>query len=415
MTGTGAAAVTKVTPPSAEELISIGSINDLDVTWINSELCFLDEVVTESTLDPTCKSSTKPQLVQKLNTIAARANDIKNLIRVLHRLAKTNATTQQICEEVVSAVSAKLESSVPDRTYAQALRIPGQTRHVKTDIPTQVKETGELSANAPTFTPSPRHELTIVPKNYDKDVENLHKTLNKAQVSNSRKSKKGNIVLSFPSNNSMKSAQDLLSKKPEVKLHTHEKSLPKMTIRNVGVPDEEVVDSIISKNPRVQYLVEKGYHFELLFVQKLNIPNRNNGTFEARNAVIKMDPIIRECIKESKYKIFVGLRICNVFDRIHFKTCYNCQKIGSHTSTSCPTSNTPTCRYCSLSHRSVQCEHKNDSNKHQCSNCLNSDNDNFKAEAKTHIANSKSCPYVVEMHHIVMSNTQYEVANPKNA
>ena len=415
MTGNGAAAATKVTPPSAEELISIETINDLDVAWINSELCFLDEVLTESTLDPTCKSSTKPQLVQKLNTIAARANDIKNLIRVLHRLAKTNATSQQICEEVVNAVSAKMENSVPDRTYAQALRIPGQTRLVKADIPGQVKETRELSPNAPTFTPSPRHELTIVPKNYERDVEDLHKTLNKAQVSNSRKSKKGNIVLSFPTNNSMKSVQDILANTPEVKLHSHEKSLPKMTIRNVGVPDEEVVNSILSKNPRVKYLVEKGYLFELLFVQKLNIPTRNNRTFEARNAIIKMDPKIRDCIKDNKYKISVGLRICNVFDRIYFKTCYNCQKIGSHTSTSCPTPNTPTCRYCSLSHRSSQCEHKNDPNKHQCSNCLNSDNDSFKAEAKTHITNSKSCPYVVEMHHIVMSNTQYEAANPKNA
>ena len=188
-----------------------------------------------------------------------------------------------------------------------------------------------------------------------------------------------------------------------------------MTIRNVDVPDEEVIDSILSKNPRVKSLVDKGYHFELLFVQKLNIPTRNNQSFEARNAVIKMDPTIRDCIKESKYKIFVGLRICNVFDRIHFKTCYNCQKIGSHTSTSCPSPNTPTCRYCSLSHRSSQCEHKNDSNKHQCSNCLNSDNENFKADANTHIANSKSCPYIVEMHHVVMSNTQYEAANPKNA
>ena len=227
MTGNGAAAATQVAPPSAEQLISVGSINDLDVTWINSELCFLDEIVTESALDPTFKNLTKPQLAQKLNKIAAQANHIKNLIRVLHRLAKTNATSQQLCDDVISAISAKLDNDMPGKSYAQALRIPGQPRALKENSNIQVEETRELSPNAPTFTPTPRHELTIVPKDYAKDVENLHKTLDKAQVSNSRKSKKGNIVLSFPSTTSMKSAQELLVNKAEVKLHTHEKSLPK--------------------------------------------------------------------------------------------------------------------------------------------------------------------------------------------
>ena len=314
MAGNGAVAATEVTSPSAEELESIKSINDLDAAWINRELCFLDQLVTESKLDPTCKHSTKPQLVQKFNAIAARADHTKNLIRVLHRLAETNATPQQRLEGLVSpawpgrpyaqakeipvkprpigtggrhrlaetstsnSTSEQLFEGLvspawPGRPYAQAKGIPVKPPRtgiganakaieipglLKEDMPPRVslldqvlQETILLSPNATTLTQSPMHARQFVPKryidplDYERNVSNLHETLDKVRVSNSRKSrksKKANTIHHLASTTSRKSAQEILANTAEDKL----------TISNA--PDKDIMDSTLNKNHQVKYL-----------------------------------------------------------------------------------------------------------------------------------------------------------------
>ena len=415
--------------PTPEELISIVSVNELDETWVNEEIQFLENLAVDRD-----QKVNKPQLSERLNTIADRATNITNLIRVLYRLTKNSAESSKICDEVVSAISLKFQNTTTDptrTTYAQALNIPGSKK-----VPTQPKDpthplsnstpgnkpVSQLSATAPVFTPSPRHEITIVPHNYDSDVKDVRKLLHKSQVTGSRKSRNGNIVLSFPSNESMQSAEQILSKgklasNEKIKLHMHDKVLPKITIRNVELQDDEIIPSILSKNPKIRFFVDKGYKFDLLFVQKLNLTRHNNGVsrqHEVRNAIIKLDPIIRNCIKENSYKVFVGLQNCTVFDRIHYKTCRNCQKIGIHNTDDCPTKNNPICRFCAQNHESLQCSYKNDPTKHQCSNCLKSANEKFRAESNTHTANSKSCPLVVEISNEIINNTRYEVVEAKN-
>ena len=414
--------------PSPEELISIASVNEIDESWVNHEIRFLENLAVDRD-----QKVNKPQLSERLNTIADRATNITNLIRVLYRLAKNSADCNKICDEVVNAVCHKLQTTPADptrNTYAQALKIPGSSR-----VPPQPQEVdssknstagkkpvSQLSANAPVFTPSPRHEITIVPQNYDSDVKDVRKLLHKSQVTGSRKSRNGNIVLSFPSNESMESAQQILSKgklasNEKIKLHMHDKVLPKITVRNVELPDEEIIPSILNKNPKIRFFVDKGYKFELLFVQKLNFTRHNNDEsrhHEVRNAIIKLDPIIRNFIKENSYKVFVGLQNCTVFDRIHYKTCRNCQKIGNHNTNDCPTKNNPICRFCAQNHESLQCAYKNDPTKQQCSNCLKSANAKFRAESNTHTANSKSCPLVLEISNEIINNTRYEVVEAKN-
>ena len=414
----GAEAISGFTIPSAEQLISIDDINDIDGKWIDSEIAFLNNFSVENAIDPTYKNATKPVLQQKLTEVANRTSQLTNLVCILHRLAKANSNSKKLCEGVVNSISEKLERAeiLPHNSYANVLKIPGQGAKPKSDpakqMPTATPK--ELSPIAPVFTPNPRHEITIVPENYENEMKSLQKTLSNSQVSGSRKSRNGNIVLSFPSNQSLQNAQSTLSKNDKIKLHTHEKTLPKMTIRNVDLPDDEIKNSILMKNPKVRSLVETGHFFDVLFVQKISLKNNNSSTSESRNAIIKVDPAIRNIIKENKFKIFVGFRNCTVFDRIHFKTCYNCQKIGSHTSAEC-SSNTPICRYCSQSHRSESCVHKNDQNMHKCNNCLISDNDVYKSKAKTHIANAKQCPLVEEITNLIMSNTLYEVVPKKTS
>ena len=204
----------------------------------------------------------------------------------------------------------------------------------------------------------------------------------------------------------MKSAEEILAAESTVKLHARTKVLPKMSISNVDLPDDEVRDSILSKNPQISNLVNNGFKLELLFVH--NVKNSS-----IRNAIIKVDPAIRNLIVENKYKIFVGMKNCTVYDRIHYKTCYNCQKIGAHTSKDCPTSD-PICRFCAGSHRSADCESKNDPSTHQCANCLNSDNDSHKSVAKSHMSNASTCPLVINLSNNIMLNTEYKTSESKN-
>ena len=136
-------------------------------------------------------------------------------------------------------------------------------------------------------------------------MKSLQKTLSNSQVSGSRKSRNGNIVLSFPSNQSLQNAQSTLSKNEKIKLHTHEKTLPKMTIRNVDIPDDEIKNSILMKNPKVRSLVDTGHFFDVLFVQKISLKNNNGSMNDYRNAIIKVDPAIRNIIKETILKFLL--------------------------------------------------------------------------------------------------------------
>ena len=105
----------------------------------------------------------------------------------------------------------------------------------------------------------------------------------------------------------MNEAQGILARDPKIKLHVPKKSLPKMSVSGVNIPDEEIIDSILSKNTRIRSLVNSGKHFELLFVQKIKA--RNN--IEYRNAILKMDPEIRNLIRENNHN-------CDYFNTLRY-------------------------------------------------------------------------------------------------
>ena len=62
----GAEAISSFTISSAEELISIDDIGNIDGKWIDSEIAFLNNFSVENAIDPTYKNATKPVLQQKL-------------------------------------------------------------------------------------------------------------------------------------------------------------------------------------------------------------------------------------------------------------------------------------------------------------------------------------------------------------
>ena len=165
----GAEANSGFTIPSAEQLISIDNINDIDGKWIENEIAFLNNFSVENAIDPTYKNATKlNRIQQKLTEVANRTSQLTNLIRILYRLAKTNSNSKNLCDDVIKSISEKLENAeiLPRNSYANALKIPGQGAKPKSGPAKQIAATTpkELSPSAPVFTPSPRHEITIVPE-----------------------------------------------------------------------------------------------------------------------------------------------------------------------------------------------------------------------------------------------------------
>ncbi|KAI1293978.1 hypothetical protein HDE_06214 [Halotydeus destructor] len=121
-------------------------------------------------------------------------------------------------------------------------------------------------------------------------------------------------------------------------------------------------------------------HGEILFIKK---PNRWNQC----SAAIMLDRAEKiRLLREGR--IYGNLTSYKVFDYVHVKTCFKCQKYG-HKSSECH-SEYPVCAYCIRSHRSKECSFKNDYSQIRCANCAFDFND--KSCIGQHRTHTLSCP-----------------------
>ena len=250
-------------------------------------------------------------------------------------------------------------------------------------------------------------EITLIPKNgYDEDLKKVSGSLKQNRINSTRKSKKGNIVISCENDDEMKRVEVALSSAQFVQIKRMEKNLPKMTILGSEEIEsaEVVLEDLKSRNAFIHKLVEEGKKLEVLFMKKHNGLN---------NITIKVDPEIRNAILENKAKVYVGLKRCHVSDSFPFKVCYNCQETCSHMSDKC-TSRVKICRYCGENHLSKNCPMKDDATKHRCINCLNSNITRVKNNAGSHFSNASSCPLVKLIIDNMKANTLYS-RESKNA
>ena len=389
--------------PSAEKLISILSVNDLDDAWVQSEISFLENIRDTYVKDPMCRGK-KEFFVDHFSAVAKRSDEICNLIRVLFRLAKAQTTTKQLCNEVVSAVSANLKAQMPtnSKSFANAVK--------ETLKKTPPKKLNSIATEPDPVKVSSHHnmsEITLIPKNgYDEDLKKVSGSLKQNRINSTRKSKQGNIVISCENDDEMKRVEVALSSAQFVQIKRMEKNLPKMTILGSEEIEsaEEVLEDLKSRNAFIHKLVEEGKKLEVLFMKKQNGLN---------NITIKVDPEIRSAILENKSKVYVGLKRCHVSDSFPFKVCYNCQETCSHMSDKC-TSRVKICRYCGENHLSKNCPMKDDATKHRCINCLNSNITRVKNNAGSHFSNASSCPLVKLIIDNMKANTIYSCES-KNA
>ena len=399
----------EITP---EELISIDNINEIDFQSIRSEIEFYSTLATERAYqvenDPNFRKdgAKKDDLIQKVMLIGDRAMHTSRLIRVLFRLAKQNSDSKTLCEEVISKITpgpALISPAGSSRPLPNRAAPISQSYARVTKSSTIPEATSEKVVNVPKKQASP--EITLIPKNdYNSDLKKLTASLKSHQVNSVRKSRNGNIVLRCEDESKLKRVTETLNNTDFVQVKTMEKNLPRMTVYDVGdfESNEALLESILCKNSSIKALIDDNKAFQILFFKKW----KGN-----TNVVIKVDPAIRDIILANRSKVFIGLKCCHVSDSFPFKICYTCQKTCSHLSNLCPEKENPTCRYCCRKHDSKVCPVRNESSKHMCKNCSESNIESVKRNAHSHFSNSNNCPLIQAIIINLKANTDYEQKN----
>ena len=378
-----------------EELISLSSIEELDIEWVNEEVQFLENLAEEksSFVKPSFK---KDEAVKKLEAICNHASSTSKLMRVLFRLAKENFNSKQLCQEIVRTLETQ--------NNAQNIHQTNEYDLPKSYANTLKKPAANTVKNSPPEVPvAKRPEITLIPKtNYDSDFKRVSEKLKTQPVLSSRKSKAGNIVLRCDKDEDIGSIEQALQSENYVTVKKMQKNIPRMTIFDIGKWDsaDALKEGLFSKNSFLKSLVNDGKIFEVLFFK-----NYNDGV----NVVIKCDPAIRESILNNRSRVFIGMKSCRVSDSFPFIVCFNCQKTCSHKSADCPLTEYTICRYCGENHLSKNCGVKDDTTKHFCVNCSKSENNNIKKNCRTHVSNSTQCPLIKSIVNNMKSNTCYVI------
>ena len=195
----------------------------------------------------------------------------------------------------------------------------------------------------------------------------------------------GNTYIDCPTPEDVSKLQPLLTEDFKDKQVSVVKSkLPCISI--VGIEDEVTKSNLLNKickqNPAVSTLINEGHDFSVLFVKK----STHHGNY---TAVARVSIGIRNALKSSGNRVFLGVTSCKVYDRFYVKRCNKCQEYG-HYKAEC--TNSACCAYCGIDHESETCELKDctDNSKFSCINCKRKG-----LQHTGHTAFSYSCPTYV--------------------
>lgn len=258
-----------------------------------------------------------------------------------------------------------------------------------------------------------KHTLVIKPKTsssvFDKSSWNTSlKTsfadkLKEIPVSKSTLTKDGTGIIMFPDADSMKKAEEAISKEPEmsqsytIKADLKERAIlyPKMKLLDINSTvykkddKDTLLKSILNKNSNINNLVKsENCVLEVIYIEE----DQDTGY---GSAIIKVDPKIRDLIIKNKRTVYLDMSSIHVKDQVHLIQCFACQKF-SHKKGSkyCEIGEDNVCLYCAKNHRSKDCQSKRDPTKHKCSNCSKSKIQSIRSKAVGHTTTSKACPIV---------------------
>ena len=187
--------------------------------------------------------------------------------------------------------------------------------------------------------------------------------------------KDGHLAVRFTNKRNLEAAREELEKENENVISVSEKGKlkPKIKITNVSKDDDDVIESIKTKNDWIANLIVDE---EDLIIKK---------TEQARNKkklhyIIKCSPKIRKAIFDHGDKVYTKYENCNIYDSYQPYQCYKCQEFG-HSAEKCD--NHQVCSYCGDNHNYSDCPKTH----MKCVNCvkknLNSDHKSFDRQCCT--------------------------------
>ena len=152
--------------------------------------------------------------------------------------------------------------------------------------------------------PEPKDGAEASDANAASSISEIEEALGEIQVTSCKKIKSGGLLMKFPSREVMNKASSAidghLGPDHTMKVTEPKKMLPKMTVPDISssISDDDIIPSILRKNPSIQQLVNNGYALSLIFARL-----RDN----SKTAVLKMAPEIRSEIVKNDCYIYVGL------------------------------------------------------------------------------------------------------------
>ena len=216
------------------------------------------------------------------------------------------------------------------------------------------------------------------------------------------------VIKTFKLKNSEDKAVIVKSKGDLVKLHDNLKhSLPAHELNDVsartpritvvGLPreygKEELADMIIRQNHGIEAVFhgsiasDEDKMLEVVAVVPLL---KNPSVFRA---IVKVSNLIRSVIAKQGDRVCAGLQSrCRVYDSFFVLRCYNCQKLGHHSS-DCKLDQV--CGHCAKDHKTSDCPTRNDPLSARCANCTTRGDAKSEADLK-HPASDSTCPLMVE-------------------
>ena len=234
--------------------------------------------------------------------------------------------------------------------------------------------------------------------------------------------KSGKVVVSFPKIQDKDKGKMALSEsqtitEARITVSEAKKMFPKITVTNIP---NSLMSDITAQNSNVSALElrEKLKSFlEEKFLEKnetvRNLVSNEARTFKivyvksGRNYTtvgIKVSPDIRHMLMSQRC-IYIGYTRCNVTDRFDVTQCFRCQRMG-HKSDKC-TERTVICKFCSASHTTGSCPYKDQKQKHRCTNCSHSNNEEHRDSCNSHHSGEDVCPIIQQEKDKLRQRTEY--------
>ena len=341
-----------------------------------------------------------PSDANKLETLGTKAVMAKHLFNALSAL------------EIADRVIAKQSDSIMSTNAAlvkQCLKAESLPNHAGVATPnTQSSSTPQISQST-NMQKKPPTSLFLKPKdsNLDFNSTNIQKklqdTLKNVNVSSTRVTNQGNLIINLPdtANHSQatKSLKNAFTNSVEFDLV---RKIP-LKIIIVGLPNdfeqENLAAEICSKDTDLKSMMDVGNSFQILNCWEMK---NDDGQIVSKKVSVRVSPEIRNhLINRNQGYVYLNLARYKVYDRLDVMQCYHCYSYN-HIASSCPNkTKAPTCGRCASQHETKKCK----SITEKCINCSKS------GKQSGHVAFSYKCPAYEKERSSLASRTDYETKN----